>query len=48
MDGKKILNDLNNTASLYMAWIKNNMAEPGQNVKGVIVARSISRVLKID
>lgn len=29
----------------YMAWIKNNMAEPGQNVKGVIVARSISEDL---
>ena len=29
----------------YMAWIKKNMAEPGQNVKGVIVARSISEDL---
>ena len=29
----------------YMAWIKMNMAEPGQSVKGVIVARSISEDL---
>jgi endonuclease len=29
----------------YMAWIKMNMAEPGQNVKGVIVARYISEDL---
>jgi hypothetical protein len=26
----------------YMAWIKNNQAEPGQRVRGVIVARAIS------
>jgi endonuclease len=29
----------------YMAWIKMNTTEPGQNVKGVIVARSISEDL---
>ena len=29
----------------YMAWIKMNIAEPGQNVQGVIVARSISEDL---
>jgi endonuclease len=29
----------------YMAWIEENMAEPGQNVKGAIVARSISEDL---
>ena len=29
----------------YMAWIKMNMAESGQDVKGVIVARSISEDL---
>jgi RecB family endonuclease NucS len=29
----------------YMAWIKKNLAEPDQDVKGVIVARSISEDL---
>jgi len=26
----------------YMAWIRKNQAEPGQQVRGVIVAREIS------
>jgi hypothetical protein len=29
----------------YVAWIKKNLAEPGQNVRGVIVARKISEDL---
>jgi RecB family endonuclease NucS len=29
----------------YVAWIKKNLAEPDQNVRGVIVAREISEDL---
>jgi hypothetical protein len=29
----------------YMAWIQKNQAEPGQQVRGVIVAREISEDL---
>jgi hypothetical protein len=29
----------------YMAWIRKNQAEPGQQVRGVIVAREISEDL---
>lgn len=31
----------------YMAWIKKNLAEPNQNVRGVIVARRISEDLQL-
>ena len=31
----------------YMAWIKHNHAEPGQNVRGIIAAREISDDLKL-
>jgi Endonuclease NucS C-terminal domain len=31
----------------YMAWIEKNQAEPGQGVRGVIVAREISEDLKL-
>jgi RecB family endonuclease NucS len=29
----------------YMAWIRDNQAEPGQQVRGIIVAREISKDL---
>ena len=29
----------------YMGWIKNNLAEPGQGVRGIIIARFISEDL---
>jgi hypothetical protein len=29
----------------YMAWIRKNQAEPGQKVRGIIVAREISEDL---
>ena len=31
----------------YMAWIKNNLAEPNQKVKGMIVARTVSEDLRL-
>jgi len=31
----------------YMGWIEQNLAEPGQNVKGMIIARSISNDLRL-
>lgn len=31
----------------YMGWIKKNLAEPGQKVKGMIIARNISEDLKL-
>lgn len=31
----------------YMAWIKKNQAEPGQDVRGIIAAREISEDLKM-
>ena len=31
----------------YMAWIEKNLAEPGQSVKGMIIARSISEDLRL-
>ena len=31
----------------YMGWIKQNQAEPGQNVRGLIVARDISEDLTL-
>jgi len=31
----------------YMAWIQKNQAEPNQNVRGIIVAREISKDLKL-
>lgn len=31
----------------YMAWIEKNLAEPGQNVKGMIIARNISEDLRL-
>lgn len=31
----------------YMAWIKNNHAEPGQGVRGIIAAREISNDLRL-
>lgn len=31
----------------YMAWIEKNLAEPGQSVKGMIIARNISEDLRL-
>ena len=31
----------------YMAWIENNLAEPGQSVRGIIAAREISDDLRL-
>ena len=31
----------------YMGWIEQNLAEPGQKVKGMIIARSISNDLRL-
>jgi len=31
----------------YMAWIKKNLAEPNQRVKGIIVARTVSEDLRL-
>jgi hypothetical protein len=31
----------------YMGWIKQNLAEPGQKVKGMIIARNMSNDLKL-
>jgi RecB family endonuclease NucS len=31
----------------YMAWVKKNLAKPGQSIRGVIVAREISEDLKL-
>lgn len=31
----------------YMGWIDQNLAEPGQKVKGMIIARSISDDLRL-
>jgi len=31
----------------YMAWIKKNLAEPSQEVKGMIVARTVSEDLRL-
>ena len=31
----------------YVSWIKKNHAEPGQNVRGVIIAKQISEDLRL-
>ena len=31
----------------YMGWIQQNLAEPGQKVKGMIIARTISYDLRL-